>query len=295
MARIRSVHPGIFTDEAFMSVSVEARLLLIGVWTEAYDDGVFDWKPLTLKARIFPVNDADVPALLGELVDAGIVARFDSGEKAYGAVRNFQKFQRPKKPNSSGVLPDRFRGFVGASSGSSEPVPNQSATGGEKSLQMEDGGGNRRIEDTASAASSSRAGLSYDQIESQCRKAAGLENDPSPSLLDLSPINQLLAKGADLERDIVPVIRAKARPGVRSWRFFVPAIVEAMTPAASLSGIKPSAPPIPDEDRWASSLRSHARGIWSDHWGPEPGKPGCRIPDAFVAKWRRDNGKDLAA
>lgn len=150
-------------------------------------------------------------------------------------------------------------------------------------------------EDTASAVSSARAGLSYDQIESQCRKAAGLENDPSPSLLDLSPINQLLAKGADLDRDIVPVIRAKARPGVRSWRFFVPAIVEAMTPAAGLNGIKPSAPPASDEEKWASSLKSHAQGTWSDHWGPEPGKPGCRIPDAFVARWRSDNRKGLAA
>jgi hypothetical protein len=33
MPRIRSVHPGLFTDEAFVTVSMAARVLLIGVWT----------------------------------------------------------------------------------------------------------------------------------------------------------------------------------------------------------------------------------------------------------------------
>lgn len=147
MARIRSIHPGLFTDEAFMSVSVEARILLIGIWTEAFDDGVFEWKPLTLKARIFPVNDVDVRSLLSELVNAQIIASFEEAGKTYGAVRNFQKYQRPKKPNSSGVLPDQLRSYVCAPDQNSEPVPNQFPTNGEKSPQMEDGGGNRREEE----------------------------------------------------------------------------------------------------------------------------------------------------
>jgi len=140
MARIRSIHPGLFTDEGFMSVSTEARLLLIGIWTEAYDDGVFDWKPLTLKARLFPVNDTDIVALLSELEAANFLQRFTASGKPYGAVRNFRKFQRPKKPNSSGVLPENLSDYVGIVETSSEPVPNQSGTGGEKSQQMEDGG-----------------------------------------------------------------------------------------------------------------------------------------------------------
>lgn len=50
-----------------------------------------------------------------------------------------------------------------------------------------------------------------------------------------------------------------------------------------------------DEARWSRSLLSHSKGMWSDHWGPEPGKPGCRIPDEFIAKWRRENGTAVAA
>jgi len=140
MARIRSIHPGIWTDEAFMSLSAYARLLYIGLWAEAYDDGVFEWKPLTLKARLFPVDSVNVPELLVELYNAGLIERAEQHPKQPGLIRNFQKFQRPKKPNSSGMLEERWRDYVGASSA---PVPNQSGTGTENPPQMEDGGGSK--------------------------------------------------------------------------------------------------------------------------------------------------------
>lgn len=151
MSRIRSIHPGIFTDEAFMGLSMGARLLLIGIWTEAFDDGVFRWKPLTLKARIFPVDAVDIPALLEELETADCIKHADDH---VGLVRNFQRFQRPKKPNRSGMMRPEWGEYVGAGSaggladddGGSEPVRNQFPTGSEKSSQMEDGGGNKEDE-----------------------------------------------------------------------------------------------------------------------------------------------------
>lgn len=141
MARIRSIHPGLFTDEAFMTASAHARLLIIGIWCEAWDDGVFEWKPLTLKARLFPVDAVSVPDLLAELEGLNFLCRFEHGGRTFGAVRNFRKYQRPKKPNSSGVLPNNLETFVGQAETSSEPVGNQFRTSGEKSPQMEDGGG----------------------------------------------------------------------------------------------------------------------------------------------------------
>lgn len=141
MPRIRSVHPGLFTDEAFMQASLQARLLMIGIWTECFDDGVFEWKPLTLKARIFPVDNCDLPALLSELESLNFIQAFEAGGKKYGAVRNFRKYQRPKKPTESKVLPHELRTFVALTDDISEPVGNQFGTSGEKSPQMEDGGG----------------------------------------------------------------------------------------------------------------------------------------------------------
>lgn len=185
MARIRSVHPGLFTDEAFASVSPLARILMIGIWTECDDQGVFEWKPITLKMRILPADMADVSALLAELAGVNAIAKFDVAGKFYGAVRNFQKFQRPKKPNSVYPLPAEFRNYV-ASSGassepngsggggssepradkpsslppnggteqrsgaqSSEPVGNQFRTSGEIGAQMEDGGGREGGKDSS--------------------------------------------------------------------------------------------------------------------------------------------------
>lgn len=148
MSRIRSIHPGIWTDEAFMSLSAYARLLLMGIWTEAFDDGVFEWKPLTLKARIFPVDNVDVNELLLELFHANLIARMEAHPKRPGVIRNFQRYQRPKKPNKSHMMCEEWLDYVGAKAAQepsdddgSEAVPNQFGTGSEKPAQMEDGGG----------------------------------------------------------------------------------------------------------------------------------------------------------
>jgi hypothetical protein len=147
MARIRSVHPGINTDEAFMAASLTARLFVISLWMEAWDDGVFEWKPLVLKARIFPADAVDVVSVLTELEGLNFVKRFEIGGKSYGLVRNFCKFQRPKKPNSSGFMRREFMNYVGLKEAeygtSTEQVPNQGENGSEKPKQMEDGGGER--------------------------------------------------------------------------------------------------------------------------------------------------------
>jgi hypothetical protein len=52
MARIRSVHPSLFTDEAWVSCSPLARVLYIGLLTDADDQGLFEWKPIQIKMRL---------------------------------------------------------------------------------------------------------------------------------------------------------------------------------------------------------------------------------------------------
>jgi hypothetical protein len=140
MARIRSIHPGLFTDEAFMTASPMARILLIGLWTEAWDDGVFEWKPIVIKARLFPADACDVAALLDELSSLNVIKRVERNSKPWGFIRNFRKFQRPKKPNNSGVSTAGDADFLGPEHVSSEPVPNQFPTSSGIPPQMEDGG-----------------------------------------------------------------------------------------------------------------------------------------------------------
>lgn len=112
MARIRSIHPGLFTDEGFMNVSAYARLLFMGIWTEADDQGVFEWKPIRLKIRILPADNTPTPELLGELVKHNLIRRFEDGGREFGAVRNFRKWQRPKMPQALYPLPPEIAAYV---------------------------------------------------------------------------------------------------------------------------------------------------------------------------------------
>ena len=112
MSRIRSVHPGLFTDEAFASSSMAAKVLFIGVWTECDDVGVFEWKPLKLKMRIFPGDHVDVGELLAELASKNCVLPFEFDGRKLGAVRNFCKWQRPKFPQILYPMSDEARAFV---------------------------------------------------------------------------------------------------------------------------------------------------------------------------------------
>jgi len=98
MARIRSIHPGIWTDEEFISVSMAARLAFIGLMNEADDGGVFPWKPKQLKARILACDDVDMVEILDELGRARFLMKFEVDGEWYGAIRNFVRYQSPQKP-----------------------------------------------------------------------------------------------------------------------------------------------------------------------------------------------------
>lgn len=143
MARIRSIHPGLFTDEAFASLSMAARVLLLGIWTECDDQGVFEWKPVTLKMRIFSADNLDVVPLLAELVRADAIRQFHFEGKPHGAVRNFCKYQKPKTPKFRDVRDDEIRNYVASKYPKSETVGGEQCQfpqKGEISLQREEGG-----------------------------------------------------------------------------------------------------------------------------------------------------------
>lgn len=140
MSRIRSIHPGLWTDERFVSVQPVARLLFMGIWNECDDQGIFEWSPLKLKMRLLPADNADAAALLDELEGVGSILRFTVAGKIFGAVRNFTKYQRPKKPNSVHPTTPQAVAFA---AGSSEPVTNQLPTEEEIPPQREEEGGRR--------------------------------------------------------------------------------------------------------------------------------------------------------
>ncbi|MCQ8240545.1 hypothetical protein [Rhizosaccharibacter radicis] len=112
MARIRSVHPSLWTDEAFLELSPHAKLFIIALWNECDDGGAFQWKPKQLKVRLFGCDDLDVPALLLELERANFVRRYDADGAPFGAVRSFGKFQKPQKPTRQYPMPPALRAYA---------------------------------------------------------------------------------------------------------------------------------------------------------------------------------------
>jgi len=124
VARIRSIHPGLWTDEAFLSIDDAARLLYIGLLTEADDNGAFEWKPLTIKVRLRPATSetpADIASIMERLCAANMIRRYEHDGKSFGAVRNFVRYQRPKSPKSVHVIPEQVREFVGLNEDGSRP------------------------------------------------------------------------------------------------------------------------------------------------------------------------------
>jgi len=269
MSRIRSIHPGLWTDDAFMSLSAYARLLAIGLWNEAYDDGVFEWKPRTLKARLFPNDLVDVEQLLAELVAADFIREGAAVGKPYGLIRNFRIYQRPKKPNSSGMLRNEDREYVGL-------VENQSGTGGEKSPQMEDGGGRVEEKEEPKPLAQQPAAARREDFLDRLLEAAGVKGNPPTGLAFPGEIHGLVLAGFDLEADILPAMRAKPNPNVRSWGYYVPIIREAVERRQAVASVpRPQAPSVD----WAGRMKVwKADRTWSPAWGPKPGEPGCKAP-----------------
>jgi hypothetical protein len=140
VARIRSIHPGFFTDEEIVTVSMGARLLVLGLGIEADDKGVFEWKPLTVKMKVFPADNIDIDTMLAELEHANVICRYEIAGRSYGAIRNFRKHQRPKTPNDVHPAPPEIRKYVGLAASISETLPQSSPKGSEIRPQMEDGG-----------------------------------------------------------------------------------------------------------------------------------------------------------
>lgn len=72
MARIRSIHPGIFTDEAFMAASPHAKILILalGCWSDYANR--FEWN----EAKIAEFsNIQNIGACLSELEEVGAIVR----------------------------------------------------------------------------------------------------------------------------------------------------------------------------------------------------------------------------
>lgn len=110
MPRIRTVKPEFFEDEDVGILSREARLLFVGTWTLADDEGLLRWTAPYLKAAIFMYDDdltaKKVATVMDELAEAQMVLPYRAGKskQQLGWIINFRKHQRINRPQP-GKLP----------------------------------------------------------------------------------------------------------------------------------------------------------------------------------------------
>ena len=93
VAKIRGVKPEFWSDEDIVELSIPARLLFIGMWNFACDNGHLADKPRQIKMRVFPADNIDVEPLLQELEALDRIRREDGTI----TIRKFAHHQRPNK------------------------------------------------------------------------------------------------------------------------------------------------------------------------------------------------------
>jgi hypothetical protein len=93
MAKIRGFKSDLWTDEDFVEVSAFARLLWMGMWNFACDNGHLPDKSKQIKMRVLPTDDVNCAELLRELEAQGLIER-DNG---WITVPNLTRHQKPDK------------------------------------------------------------------------------------------------------------------------------------------------------------------------------------------------------
>lgn len=98
MARMRTIKPEFWVDDKIVELSILAKLLYIGLWNFADDDGYMEASPRRIKRQIFPDNDYDVASAIGELLAVGMVQKCSSDQGELLLIVQFKTHQKPQHP-----------------------------------------------------------------------------------------------------------------------------------------------------------------------------------------------------
>lgn len=132
MARIRTIKPEFFVDEDLQDLEIAnpgayCMMVFAGLWGHCSRDGVFEYRPRTLKLSILPFLPFEMADTLNLLVGSGFIQRFCVDDREYGYISTFVDHQRisgkealasPKHPQyiqgdkrgSTGEAPGKYPG-----------------------------------------------------------------------------------------------------------------------------------------------------------------------------------------
>jgi hypothetical protein len=102
MARIRTIKPEYWSDEKVGRLSMQARLLFIGLLNFSDDTGVVRGHPIYLRSMIFPYDDIskqEISNWLDEIITQGMISTFTANGETFYQIKNFLKHQIINRPS----------------------------------------------------------------------------------------------------------------------------------------------------------------------------------------------------
>lgn len=109
MARKRMIDPGIWQSEDFSKLSTLAKLVFIGLFSLADDEGRGRCNPVYLKSTLFPyeegIRSADIDKTLSEISSNMSVILYSCDGSNYYSLYNWDTWQKIDKPTPS-KIPD---------------------------------------------------------------------------------------------------------------------------------------------------------------------------------------------
>ncbi len=107
MARKRMISPDIWQSEDFSKLSTLAKIVFIGMFSNADDEGRGRGKAVYLKSIIFPYDEdirvADVDKTLSEISSNMSVIFYSHNENVYYELTNWNIWQKVEKPQPSKI------------------------------------------------------------------------------------------------------------------------------------------------------------------------------------------------
>lgn len=99
MARIRTVKPEFFRDEDLQDLEAAhsgkyPMLVFSGLWGHCDKQGVFEWRPRTLKLDILPFLPFDMGETMELLRSQDFVRKYEIEGREYGFIPTFDEHQR---------------------------------------------------------------------------------------------------------------------------------------------------------------------------------------------------------
>ena len=189
MPRIRSLKPEFWEDERVAALSPWARLVFMGSWNHADDEGRLRWTPDYLNAALFMYDDhptRKVDEWMAEIEAQGIVVPYTGPAGQHLAwLPNFHKHQSPNKPQPPKYPGPEDPGSGPCSRSRSGTKPGTRSRG--RSSQEGKGGVRKGRESSSSSVSDTRAAVDISdddedpRVEEACRIAAQRRLEATPS------------------------------------------------------------------------------------------------------------------